>query len=143
MDVNSTAGDTGTEQASLISTAMAAVPSLVKCHWMTSTVPTMYLRLWPIAQRNPMENSERSEARDKILFDAAQGLLDLPSDLHDEGGMPIRVVIAIELHGSDGESYIRAIATMSSEWWHSLGLLTAAERILTPGHEPIDLQSEE
>jgi hypothetical protein len=79
--------------------------------------------------------------RDKILFDAAQRLLDLPSDLH-KGGMPIRAVMVIELHGSDGEPYIRAIATESSEWWHTLGLLTAAERVLTPGHEPIDLESE-
>ena len=80
--------------------------------------------------------------RDKILFDAAQGLLDLPSDLH-EGGMPVRVVIVIELHGDDGEPYIRAITTESTEWWHCIGMLTAAERVLTPGHEPIDLQSEE
>ncbi len=84
----------------------------------------------------------KSIDRDKILFDAAQLLLDLPSDLHATG-MPIRVVIVIELQSVDGEPYIRAIASESSEWWHTVGLLTAAERILSPGHEPIDLQSED
>ena len=80
--------------------------------------------------------------RDKIMFDAAQKLLDLPSDL--EGGMPVRVVMVIELHSSvDGEPYIRSMHTASAEWWHALGMLYAADRSLTPGNLPMEPDREE
>ena len=75
--------------------------------------------------------------RDQILYDAAQSILGVEGDFQTTG-MVARVVMIIEFHDDDGEPFVRAVTTDSSEWWHTLGLLTAAERIMTPGNDPID-----
>ena len=77
------------------------------------------------------------DKRDQILLDAGQAILGIEGDFQT-GGMVSRVVMVIEFHDDQGEPFVRSVATDSSEWWHTLGLLGAAERIMTPGNDPID-----
>ena len=76
--------------------------------------------------------------RDDILYSTAHSILNVEGELQTTG-MVARVVMVIEFHNEDGKPFVRAVSTHSSEWWHTLGLLTVAERLLTPGNDPIDV----
>ena len=77
------------------------------------------------------------EERDQILLDAGQAILGIEGDFK-AGGMVLRVVMIVEFHDDQGEPLVRCVTTDSSEWWHTLGLLGAAERMMTPGNDPIE-----
>ncbi len=79
----------------------------------------------------------RREVRDQILLDAGQSIISLEGDFQT-GGMVSRVVLIVEFHDEQGEPFVRCVTTDSSEWWHTLGLLGAAEKIMTPGNDPIN-----
>ena len=77
------------------------------------------------------------EERDQILLDAGHAILGLEGDFQT-GGMVSRVVMIVEFHDEQGEPFVRCVTTDSSEWWQTLGLLGAAERIMIPGSDHIN-----
>ena len=82
------------------------------------------------------------EKRDQTLLDAGQTIINREGDFQT-GGMVSRVVMIVEYHDEQGEPFVRCVTTDSSEWWHTLGLLGAAKRIMTPGNDPIDADRQE
>ena len=80
--------------------------------------------------------------RDRVLLDAGQAIIGIEGDFQT-GGMVSRVVLIVEFHDDQGELFVRCVTTESSEWWHTLGLLGAAERMMTPGNDPVDADRED
>ena len=65
---------------------------------------------------------------DDVIFEACDRLLQAM----DHKGVVTRAIVVFEYHDENGEPFVRASATRSTEWWHSAGLLTAAHTVLVP-----------